>query len=415
MLTRKTKIQFVLFLVIAVVGVTYAGARYAGLDRLFGSRGYVVTVRLADSGGIFTNVEVAYRGVTIGRVGELRLSRDGLDVDLDIDPSAPPIPADVTAVVANRSAIGEQFVDLRPDSDDGPHLAQGSVIPRERTRIPRAPEVLLENLDRLVTSVPIESLRTVVDELDQAFTGAGPQLQGLLDHTASLTAASAEHLPQTKALLADGRTVLATQQRDSAQILALAQGLNQIAQRLKTSDPDLRRLITVSPQVADLVDGILRESGSGFGVVFANLLTISDITTSRKAGIEQILVAYPIIGGQISTLLPGDGTAHMGVVLNTADPVVCTRGYEGTVQRAGSDNSPAPAVKDAYCAEPPGSPINVRGSSNAPFPGMPPAPAQSPQPDAAGGPGSPGGLPGMPGLSGPAGAPTITRLFGLPT
>ncbi|SDH85377.1 phospholipid/cholesterol/gamma-HCH transport system substrate-binding protein [Actinokineospora alba] len=415
MLTRKTKIQFVLFLVIAVVGVTYAGARYAGLDRLFGSRGYVVTVRLADSGGIFTNAEVAYRGVTIGRVGELRLSRDGLDVDLDIDPAAPPIPADVTAVVANRSAIGEQFVDLRPDSDGGPQLAQGSVIPRERTRIPRAPEVLLENLDRLVTSVPIDSLRTVVDELDQAFTGAGPQLQGLLDHTASLTAASTEHLPQTKALLADGRTVLATQQRDSAQILALAQGFNQLAARLKSSDPDLRRLITVSPQVADLVDGILRESGSGFGVVFANLLTISDITTSRKAGIEQILVAYPIIGGQINTLLPGDGTAHMGLVLNTADPVVCTRGYEGTVQRAGSDNSPAAVNKDAYCAEPPGSPINVRGSSNAPFPGMPPAPARSPQPDAAGGPGSTAGLPGMPGLAGPAGAPTITRLFGLAT
>lgn len=113
MITRKHKSLLFAFLLIAVVSVVYVGGNYAGLGRLFGSRGYVVTAQLADSGGIFTNAEVAYRGVTVGRVGQLHLTDSGVSVDLDLDPGGPDIPADTTAVVANRSAVG-QFVDLQP-------------------------------------------------------------------------------------------------------------------------------------------------------------------------------------------------------------------------------------------------------------------------------------------------------------
>ena len=46
-------------------------------------------MQLADSGGIFSNAEVTYRGVTIGRVGQLRLTADGVEVDLELDADAP--------------------------------------------------------------------------------------------------------------------------------------------------------------------------------------------------------------------------------------------------------------------------------------------------------------------------------------
>lgn len=404
-------------MVIAVAGVGFAGVRYAGLDRLVGSRGYVVTVQLAESGGIFSNAEVAYRGVTIGRVAELHLSESGIDVDLDIDPSAPAIPADTRAVVANRSAVGEQYVDLRPEDEDGPYLAQGSVIPVERTEIPPAPESVLGNVDRLVTSVPIEDLRTVVDELGQAFTDAGPHLRTLLDNADSFTTTAAEHLPQTKALLADSRTVLATQERDARQIVSMAEDLNTIAKQLRTSDPALRDLVRIAPQVSVQATEILRDSGSALSVLLANLLTTAQLTTSRKAGIEQVLVAYPMMANLLTTVFPGDGTAHMGLVLNFNDPFICTRGYEGTVQRSGTDATPIPANTNAYCAEPAGSPINVRGSNNAPFPGSPPqqpaTPAPLPPPATSPAPHS--SLPGMSVLGPDQGrATSLAQLLGLP-
>jgi phospholipid/cholesterol/gamma-HCH transport system substrate-binding protein len=169
MLLRGTKIRLFVLAMIAVVGIVYVGGTYAGLDRLFGARGYRVTVQLAESGGIFANAEVTYRGVTVGRVERLVLSDDGVDVILDIADDAPPIPADTTAVVANRSAVGEQYVDLQPPHDRGPYLADGSVIPVARTKTPSGPEVMLSNLDSLVESVPVDSLQTTVDELYLAF------------------------------------------------------------------------------------------------------------------------------------------------------------------------------------------------------------------------------------------------------
>lgn len=403
MLTRGVRVRVALFVVIAVVAVIYAGARYAGLDRLFGASGYTVTVQLADSGGIFTNAEVTYRGVTVGRVGQLHLAPDGVDVDLLMDSSGPSIPASTKAVVANRSAIGEQYVDLRPTSSAGPYLAGGSVIPRDRTTIPPAADTVLSNLDTFVRGVPTDSLRTVVDELNTAFSGTGPDLQRLLDTTGQFTATAAQHVPQTTDLLRTGRTVLERQQADAQKLLDFSAGLAKLSAQLKTSDPDLRKLIDVTPQVADQVVDILRQSGPDLGVVFANLLTTTTITTSRTSAIEQFMVAYPVISAFTPSTAP-DGTGHLGIMLNFFDPPPCTKGYEGTKQRNASQIDPIPVNRNAYCAEPPNSPIGVRGSQNAPFAGMPkqvaPPPPQAP------------GVISM--SSGSPGLHTIGQLLGLP-
>src|SRR5690625_4569040 len=121
-LTRKNRIHLLIFGVVTLLAVGYAGGKYVGVDRLFGSRGYIVQVELADSGGIFANAEVAYRGVTVGRVHSLDLTDTGVTANVDIENDAPQIPADSDAVVANRSAIGEQYIDLRPQSTGEPYL-----------------------------------------------------------------------------------------------------------------------------------------------------------------------------------------------------------------------------------------------------------------------------------------------------
>lgn len=410
MLSPATKLRLLLFALIAVVGIVYVGGTYAGLDRLFGTRGYQVTVRLADSGGVFPNAEVTYRGVTVGRVERLRLSDDGIDVLLDIDDDAPPIPAGARAVVANRSAVGEQYVDLVPDRAGGPYLADGSVIPRHRTALPTSPETLLSSVDALVTSVPKESLRTTVDELDKAFRDAGPALRRLLDSAGVLTSTAVEHLTQTTSLLADGRVVLETQAAQSGQITAYAENLRLLAAQLRTSDPDLRRLITVTPGVAVQVNDFLRDSGQDLGQVVADLLTTTRITSTRTSALEQLLVAFPMITAASPGANP-DGTGHLGLVLTFNDPFSCTRGYEGTRQRSADDLRDVPPNQQAYCAEPPGSPIGVRGSQNAPFGGKPvevPAPATVPRAQP--------GVPTLPGALTTTGSRPLplAELLGLP-
>lgn len=366
MITRTTRLQLFALLVVTVLGVGYVGFRYAGLGNVFGTTTYPVTVRLAESGGIFTGADVTYRGVSVGRVGPLTLTANGVDVELEIDKSAPAIPSDVNAAVHNLSAIGEQYVDLQPASDAGHPLSAGSVIPTADTSTPVGVEDLVVNLDQFVRSVPLDSLRTVVDQLGTAFANSAQPLQKLLDTTSEFTHAAQDALPQTVGLIHDGRTVLTTQNETAGEFKDFSHGLALLAAQLKTSDPDLRRLITTAPQAGGQLSGLLDESGAGLGDTIANLLTVSRITEPRQANLAQILVAYPQVTAVAPTVVPGDGTAHLGLALNVFDPLPCTKGYEATPRRSGAGVADTPANAQAYCAEPPGSPTDVRGAQNVP-------------------------------------------------
>ncbi|WP_019811865.1 MCE family protein, partial [Saccharomonospora halophila] len=364
-LTGRNKVLLLVFGLISVLAVGYAGGKYAGLDRLVTGRGYSVHVELASSGGIFEGAEVAYRGVTVGRVRSLDLDGDGLTVELDIADDAPPIPADTDAVVANRSAVGEQYVDLRPHRDGAPYLEPGAVIPRERTDTPVMPHDLLAGAHDLLSSVDPKSVRTVVDEAHEAFNGVGPDLQRLLDAAGSFTAAARENLPETRQLLADGRVVLQTQREQGDELLRIAEGFSEIAGALKEADPDLRTVVDRAPGLSREVDEFLAETGTSTGVLLANLLTTTRITAARTDAVEQLLVALPIASA-FSKSVTSNGEGHLGLVLNFFDPPSCTKGYETTPGRAADETEDVPPNTEAYCAEPPGSPISVRGAQNVP-------------------------------------------------
>ncbi|MCO7220394.1 MCE family protein [Klenkia sp. PcliD-1-E] len=341
MITRTTRLQLLAFAVVALLGMSYVGFRYVGLDRLLFGGGYTVAAEFSDSGGIFVNAEVTYRGVAVGRVSDMRLTEDGVEVDLDIDDGAPPIPAGAAAAVANRSAVGEQYVDLRPDSADGPFLGDGSVIPVDRTSIPIPVEQLLQDVDGLVGSIDTDNLRIVVDELGTAFDGAGGDLSRLIDNGNVLLGRAEQSLPQTLQLIRDGQTVLQTQADSRSAIEDWAANLRLLSDTLVSSDPDLRGLVVNAPDAGAALQQLVTDAGPGLGSLIRNLDVLDDVTNPRLDGVEQLLVTYPevVTGGFSVVRRDADGQmrAHFGFVLNSDDPRACTSGYVST----GSTPSPA--------------------------------------------------------------------------
>lgn len=366
MISRTVRLQLLALALVAIVGVGYTGFRYGGLDEIFGATTYPVTVQLADSGGIFTGADVTYRGVSVGRVGPLTLTANGVDVQLDVDNSAPSIPSDTAAEIRNLSAIGEQYVDLQPGPEGGPTLAAGSVVPVNRTTTPVGVEDLVVNLDDFVKTVPLDSLRTVVDEAGKGFAGTAQPLQQLLDTTGQFSQAGIDALPQTTSLIQDSRPVLTTQNEVAPQFKEFSASLAQVTDQLKQSDPDLRRIIRNAPEAGDQVSGLLRESGPGLGESIANLRDTTETLEPRQAALKQLLVTYPGLVAVAPKVVPGDGTAHLGLALNINNPPVCTRGYDTTTRRSAQDVSEVPVNSAAFCGDPPGSPTTVRGMQNVP-------------------------------------------------
>ncbi|MER6117396.1 MlaD family protein [Streptomyces sp. NPDC001743] len=367
MITPAIRLKNLGFLIIAVLVLGYLGVRYADLGHYIGVRSYyTVKVQLPRTGGLFTHSNVTYRGVSVGRVGPIELTDDGVEAELRIEKDAPRIPDGLKAVVANLSAVGEQYVDLRPTRSEGPYLANGSVIDQVDTKVPAPVTDVLTSVDDLAGSVDLESLRTVVDEFGTAFEGRGDDLQVLLDTGGDFVQAADDALPVNTRLMIDGETVLRTQAEQGDALKGFASGAKELAAELKGSDTDLRKLIAVAPDATSQISGLLRDVDPGFGVVVANLLTTSDVAVTRQRGLEELLVKLPAVVAAGSSAVDEDG-ARFGMSVTFFEPLPCTAGYGATTYRNGLDVTAGPALNTrARCTSSPGTGINVRGSANAP-------------------------------------------------
>ena len=368
MITRRTKIQLVIFAVITLLGVSYVGAHYARLDRAFYDDNYTVTVHLADSGGIFAGGQVTYRGVNVGTVHKLVLTHAGVNAVLDIDNSFGEIPADTSAVVGNRSAVGEQYVDLQPQRNVGPFLHNGSVIDQKETQLPIATDTLLTHLSQTVESVNQQDLKTTIDELGQAFAGTGEDLQRIIDTGNSFLQTANDNFDLTTSLIRDSNTVLHGQVDSESAIRNFSRQLQAFSTVLAGADPDLRTLIDTGGVAANQLRTFLDQNSVELGDLINNLVTTGDVIVKHLDGIKQILVIYPYVvegGFTVVSKSPDTGLydAHFGMILTTQP--VCHKGYGTTDTRPPDDGSNRPMNVNARCDEPP-TQSNARGSQNAP-------------------------------------------------
>ncbi|WP_019629854.1 MCE family protein [Actinomadura atramentaria] len=405
MITLQTRMKNIAFAVIGLCAIVFIGLNYADLGRFVGMRGYyVISVDLPQTGGLATNADVTYRGTSIGRVGELHLTDTGVVADLRIDSGAPKIPSATQAVVANRSAVGEEYIDLRPNTDGGPYLAAGARIPRSATTIPAPVTDLLSSLNNLAASVPQDSLRTLVDELGNAFTGQGPNLTALLDSSQTFVDKASENIEPTTALVGNSATVLATQNEQSQAIESFGKNARLLADQLKRSDPDLRKLIAAAPGASTELTTLVKQLDPSFSVLLANMTTTSDILKNRAPALDTLLSKLPAVVSAATTMIdPKTGTLRFGMTTNFFDPLPCVSGYGGTQYRNGTDTGAGkPFNTAAHCAASPSSGQNVRGSANAPNAGKLPPPAK------AGSLGLTGTSDGLPGALGEPGLPAAT-------
>ncbi len=328
MISRLVKIQLVIFAVITVLGGAFVGGRYAQVDRLFVDRSFPVAAQFKDSGGIFAGAQVTYRGVAVGKVGRLEFKDNGVQATLDIEDNAPNIPADVLAVVANKSAIGEQFIDLQPRGNSAPYLAKGSKILLQNTRIPIDTTTLLVDFDELVRSVNTDSVRIVVDELGQAFEGTGQDLGTILDTSTEFINTAQDNIDVTRPLIRDSATVLQTQIDQQGELGTFSRNLALFSESLVDADPDLRRLFDGGTIGARALRQLVDENAEDLGVLINNFVTVQRPVAERVTGLQSIFIQFPyLVQGGFTVTAPstdaGNFDATFGII-TSMDNHPCT-------------------------------------------------------------------------------------------
>ncbi|KAA1426139.1 MlaD family protein [Nocardioides antri] len=355
----RLRLQITAFVVIAALGITYVAATYVGVPRLVGLAGYHVTVEMPRAGGLFQNAEVTYRGVPVGRVEEMRAGPEGVRAEVvitsDID-----IPRAVEVLVRTRSAIGEQYLDLRPTEAGGRSLVDGDTLTVTEERLPIPLEDLMGDLVAFNESVPTRDLRRVVTELYDATQGTGDDLRVLLDASSGLVRHASDGFAATSSLIHKGEAVLRTQVENSDHIRSFSADLRLIAETLAASDRSIDDLISRAPGAARQFGRLITEIGAPLSGLFGDLLTLNGVLASRRAEIADVLGRAPYVIDAYSSALQG-GFLRMGLVANVTDPVPCTTGYGETARREGLETSDGRLRTDVRCQSP-----LVRGASGAP-------------------------------------------------
>ncbi|GAA1463420.1 MCE family protein [Williamsia maris] len=372
-LNKRMVIQLVALAIVGVAAIVYVGLTYARIGELAGIDRYTVHADFSDSGGIFVNAEVTYQGVPVGRVRSLELRPGGVRVNLSLDSAGPAVPASAQAVVANRSAIGEQFVDLRPASAGGPTLVDGSLI--TDTSTPRPVQDVIASAVAFTDSLPLADLKTVITELGKAFNGNGESLSTLIDSLSQLAKSGHDNLAQTVSLLRHANTALATQADQADPIGDWASNLNLISAQLASSDPAIRRLLTTGTASATQLAALLQRSGGDATTVIRHLATdVRNIKPTFVTTSPVLAIVSGISSGSF-TPAPGDGTVHFGIVLETNNPPACTLGYESTQAEIAAIKKKNPSFDLNYddfpfnpkanCKIAQGNPTAVRRAQNA--------------------------------------------------
>ncbi|UXA16572.1 MCE family protein [Mycobacterium sp. SMC-4] len=370
MLTRFVRNQLIIFTIASIVGVAVMVFTYMQVPTLLGVGRLTVKLELPASGGLYRFSNVTYRGVQIGKVTSIELTENGAEATLSLDTS-PQVPADLQAEVRSVSAVGEQYVDLRPRTDSGPYLENGSRIPVQNTSIPQQVGPMLDQLSAMVESLPKDRIPDLLDETYAAFSGAGPEFGSLLDSAAKVTEEVNDVSDQTRTLVDDIRPLLDSQAETTQAIRTWARSLSGITSQVVQNDPQLRSILQQGPGFAQEVSALLEQVKPTLPVLLANLTTVGQVVLTYNPSIEQLLVVFPsIIAAQQSFGLPHNnptGLPSGDFALTISDPNPCTVGFLPPSQwRNPEDETVIDTPDGLYCKLPQDSPLNVRGARNYP-------------------------------------------------
>lgn len=375
-LSRAVWTQLAILATITVVACSIMAFGFVKVPVLLGIGRYEVTVDMSASGGLYPTSVVTYRGSEIGRVRSIDVTASGVRAVLDLD-SGTPVPADVSAAVHSRSAIGEQFVELTPRSGatDGEKLRGGDVIPAAQVQIPPDIGSLLDATNTALQAIPEDNLRTVVDEAATAVAGLGPELARIVDGSTSLAIEAGETVGPITTLIDDAPPVLDSQAGTADSIATWAQRMRSITGQLQDQDAAVADLLAIGGPALAEGKALFDRVAPALPVLLANMVSLGEIAVTYRADIEQLLVLYPQGTAVMSAIaLPNSGTKqdyrgiYLDFNLNLNLPPPCNTGFLPVQQQRSpaEQDYPERPAGELYCRVPQDSQLNVRGVRNIP-------------------------------------------------
>jgi len=373
-LSRRIKIQFALFTVIATIAGLVMAFGYVKVPAMFGVGHYTVSVELPQTGGLYPTANVTYRGTEVGRVKSVNLTDTAVIALLTLK-SDIKIPADLDAQVHSASAVGEQYVALLPRNGGSRPLKDGDVIPLSRASVPPDINSLLGATNRGLEAIPQDNLQTVIDESYTAIGGLGPDISRFVRGSTQLAIDARKNLDALTTLIDHSQPVLDSQTDTSHAVQAWAAQLADITDSLKKHDASVAGLLHNGGPAAEQARQLIERLQPTLPVLLANLVSVGQVAVTYQPAVEQLLVLIPAGIADLQAMAVANLNTkqsykglYLDFHLNLNLPPTCSTGFLPAQQQRtpSQEDYPDRPAGDLYCRVPQDSPFNVRGARNSP-------------------------------------------------
>ncbi|MEQ4716143.1 MCE family protein [Nonomuraea sp. B19D2] len=282
------------FVALGVVMTVWAFSTIIRLDAI--ERPYRVSAEFVSSPGLIRGFDVAYLGVRVGKIGDVRLAPGKIVVGLDIDRGIR-LPKGATAEVRRKSAIGEPYVELSPPASGvtGPSLAAGDTIPLARTSVPLDYKKLFEGVGKLLNAVPPEDAKTITHELAVALDGRAPAIRNIIDDAHSLTGTLADNADVLDSLSVQLTHLTHTLAGKRGELASGITDLRTVTGTLRDSRADLKTFLDRGPGVFAQLDTAIKKSRPGFSCLLtaAGLPHQPAFSPQTERNVHHILSSMP--------------------------------------------------------------------------------------------------------------------------
>jgi virulence factor Mce-like protein len=344
MTTLRRRLLGLLLVAVMVGGVALSIALY---DKAFTK---VVTVRLqADKIGnqLIEQSDVKVRGLIVGSVKNIAATTDGAELTLALNPeSAKLIPENVSARFLPKTLFGERFVSLEiPDKPSSKTLANGDVIPQDRTSSAVELEQAFSHLMPVLQAVQPQKLSATLTAISTALSGRGNQLGDTLTQLGTYIGELNPHEPELQHNL---------------------KALAEFSDNLKASAPDLvQSLDNLSTTTRTVVDqqqnlsslyGTLTQASVDLQTFLQNnkdnIIQLADTARPTAELLAKYAPEYPCVISQMAKNVPlidqalGKGTNQPGLHA-TIEVVVPRAPYEAGKEEPRFDDKRGPRCYDA--------------------------------------------------------------------
>jgi phospholipid/cholesterol/gamma-HCH transport system substrate-binding protein len=291
-----------------------------------------------NSNGIFAGDEIRVLGVPVGAIDRIEPQPDRAKISFWVDDTYK-IPADVKAVIISPQLVTARAIQLTPVYTGGPPLADGAVIPQDRTAVPMEWNDMRAQLQRLAETLKptqpggISTLGAFLNTSADNLRGRGANIRQTIIELSEAFSALGDHSGDIFGIVKNLSTLVTALQSSSDLMADLNRNLAVITGVVANDPNEIGQAVAdVNTTLGD-VRSFISENRDPIATTSTKLASVSQALVDSLDDIKQLLHATPDVLANLSNAYQPAQAALSGALAanNFADPIgfIC-----GAVQAA---------------------------------------------------------------------------------